>query len=296
MPLFRVTFKNLREFGKIRKRPIKSVLEELRENGYIDTLKGRIILEREKPLVLKYGQVTYIIRKDAIDILVSEDLWAQVRIPERPELFLTGKLAPFLGTMGMGEPTSLFRKKSHRYWADAETLAYKYGTSTFTQFPTFTLITLPYRKRILIYIHFRPRISPEKAIESLSRILGVSKKEVREALETLMIEGLIKEVIYETYPKKVWHLLATKIVSDNDGKLTFTKLRQMLTKYGLTYREAFNSIFKAMEEGLIEERKTPNYYRYFVTPKGRRELAKLPKPKIKRGLILTSLGREEALE
>jgi len=289
MPIFRVTFDELSRLGRIRRRPEKSIISALKENGYIDTMKGRLELVTEKPLSIRYGEILYIVRDYAIDMIISEDLWAQVRIPEKPELFLTGKLAPFIGTMGMGEPTALFRKVSHRYWVDAETLGYKRGTSTFTQFPTFITITIPYRKRVIYYIYFRPRIPTKTAIENLARITGVSEREIRETIETLIIEGVLKEVRYETYPEKFWKLLAVKIVSENEGKFTFTQLREKLREYGLTTREAYSTVYEALREDLIRIEKR----RLYTTPKGKAELSKLPSATIKKGLVVTEKGRRE---
>jgi len=43
-----------------------------------------------------------------------------------------------------------------------------------------------------------------------------------------------------------------------------------------------------MEKGWVEERKG----KYFTTSLGRAELVKLPKPKVREGLIITAEGRE----
>lgn len=297
MPVYRYYLKDLKSFARetrttFRTRPRGRNFEILKERGAV----GNFRLISERPLAIAYGSTIYTLTKNYLEIEISDEEIAGVDTTKAPlEVYIGFRLATFSGTFNLVDDIKkTFGRLKRHIWSNGEPRPFPRvirDTGTLTLFPSYE-IAYPFLKRILIYIYFRPRIAIRTAVERLKRILGVSKKEVREHMAKAKAETYLKEIIYESYPRKYWPLLATRVVSEKEGEYTFSALRRELTKFGLSYSQAFDTIWKAVGEGLIEERKTPAYYRYFTTTKGKTELKKLPRPKIKRGLIVTSKGRE----
>ncbi|HDH44449.1 MAG TPA: hypothetical protein ENG66_03535 [Thermococcus sp.] len=308
MPTFRYYFRDLDRFalprgGYIARRPRGRTWNELRRNGRVSTFRGVLILESRKPIVIRYGDILHTITKDYIDIDIPEEILPEENI----HVYLGYRLSIFCSALGMIRSAENRRKRLHQNqlfarvkrsrvvgeeilenYVRAITERITEDSDTLTEFPLFVAITWPHLKRILLYIFRHPYIAIRKAISELSRIIGIKRKGVRSHLREAKSKGYLVEVVYESYPKEAWHILAAKLVSDKEGEYTFTSLRRKLTEYGLTYSQAFDAIVKAEEEGLIEIRRR----RYYATRKGRREMRKLPKPKIRKGLKVTRKGRD----
>ena len=284
-----------RNKAKFRKRPKGRVWERLKEED-VPTRKGVLSLVKEKPIVITYGDYVYTITRDYIEIEIPE-----LEEIENPYSYAGFRLGAFLATLGFIDDLKKFFSRAKRQKIVGERIVDNFveaiteridrrirDTDTLSIFPVYEVITYPHLKRILLFIYFRPRISERTVVKRMAEILGISEGEVREHLARAFAKNYISRVIYESYPKNYWDLLVVKVVSENEGKFSFTDLRRELTKYGLSYREAFDKIFEAMEKGWIEERRG----KYFTTSLGKAKLVKLPKPKVREGLILTAEGRE----
>ena len=94
-----------------------------------------------------------------------------------------------------------------------------------------------------------------------------------------MAKDYLKEVEYVEYPEEYVYLLATKLVSKNEGLFSFSDLQRELTKYGVSYRKAFDYIFEAFDKGLIKAIKG----KYYTTDEGKK--VKLPTGIEKVGLV-----------
>lgn len=290
--VFRVTFGELEKLGEIETAIDKGIYKELRKGKRVG--KGWLKTKLEEPLIILYKgywrenyiEVYYILTEKYIDIEVSDEVMNLNIFPEKPSLFFMGKLAPFINTLGLAQPAILFKKVSHRKWGytDDGKIALIGGkenrnTSTFSEVPNFTEIELPDENMVLNYIKFRPRIPLKEAIRKISKLTEFPKPRTAELIAILLAKDYLKEVEYLEYPEEYIYLLATKIVSKNEGLFTFSDLQGELTKYGVSYRKAFDYIFEAFDEGLIKSIKG----KYYTTDEGKK--IKLPSGVKKVGLM-----------
>lgn len=245
---------------------------------------GGEVLKR-RPLTLKYGNYIYVLTKEYIEVSIPDDVWEGVNTPNA---YLTYRIGVLLGVLGLSSPTKMFKKQSHVKWEDGN-LVRSRGTSTLTLFPSFELVTFPYLAAFVRYLYFRPRFfTVSTATTTLASVYGISATESREHLDRAFSMGylLLEEV--ETYPKSAFPLLVVKVVSENEGMLSFTALRRELTKYGMSYRETFDLIFEALDKNWVDEVKG----KYISTDIGREALKDLVPPKIRKLIVVSIGGRE----
>lgn len=302
---FRYFFKDLKEFARKRGTVIYSTprgfrWERLKETGEYSTKSGIFRLEREKPTILiTYGDSSFLITKDFIEISIPEEEVAGVDTTKAPlEVWVGFRLALFLGSFGMTpDIKKTFVRVRRSRWEKGTIVGVDrrvVDTDTLSQFPAFYIYVYPDWIRFLRFVYFRPRMFTIEELEiEIARIFGITRAEARGYISKALLEKYIEEVDVRVWVKVPDHLVVTQIVSENEGVFTFSGLWVEMRKYGIGRRRAISAIFKAEDEGLIEYRKTPAYYRYFTTDKGKEELKKIKPYKIEKRVIITRKGIDE---
>jgi len=281
MPNFRIPFAWLRRRARELRTRLKPMnIEKWEEYG------GKV-LSRE-PLILSYGEFIYVIKRAYIEVRITPETWGEVLYPEA---YLTYRIATLLGTMKVIDVASFFKKVSHKEWVNSK-LVTKRGTSTFTILVPYEEVVYPPQIPILTFAYWNPRrFTKARFAREVAERYGYDVKLTSDLIDYKLGMDLLEEVDIQVYPKRWWYLLAVKVVSEREGELSATAIeRELMIRFGLTGRQAFDSRVSALDRGLV---RIGVRWRYFTTPKGRDELKKLPKPRIERRIVLTLKGREE---
>jgi len=291
---FRYPFKELIAFAKgkrswFRKRPKGRRWERLVAERVYPTRGGRFELIATRPTVIKHATTVYTITPDHIEISIPDEEVTPLPDPER-HVYVGFRLAIFSASFGLTDMHRTFERVKRHEWVKGKLVRVDpriRDTDTLAQFPTYHVIVYPDYDRMLRYILKHPGITMAVAERRIAELLGIAPHEARTLILKGKAEAYIEEVIFERFPRRWWYLVAVREVAAREGELSFTALRRELTKYRMTYRETFDVIMEALDKELLREGK---YARMFTTPKGRAELARLPTPRIVRGLKLTKSG------
>jgi len=289
MAIFRVYFDSLRRQAReehtfFKSRPTGGNWETLKA----DKRLGNFRLISKKPITISYGETTYLIAGDYVEIDIPAEKYAGM---EAGDIFISSRIGITLGLLGMVNVKQILHRMKRHKWVGGELIPFPRTIGDTDAFGRpFELIIYRYvhLDRLLRYVHFRPHISESLLIKRMMGVLGVGREVVKEHISKAKLEGYLKEITYEVYPKRYWDLLAVKLVSEAEGKYSFTALESELGKYGLTRRESFDNIWESIGRGWIDTKRR----RLFTTALGKAELPKLVKPRIRKGLIVTALGRK----
>ena len=208
------------------------------------------------------------------------------------DIWLSSRIGATLGMLGMLNVKEILHRVRRHKWIDGELRPVDrrvLDTDAFGRSFDIIPYEYPYLERIVRYLFFRPRrFTIQTAVKRLASVFGISEREAREHLDRAFALDYLKIEEVETYPERYWSLLVVKVVSEREGELSFTDLRRELTKYGISFRRAFYLIFEALDKGWIDEIRG----KYYTTNAGREALAELPKPKVRKLIVVSKSGRE----